>query len=91
MTAYNPPQFSGIPSFNTLFFTSTNENNYLTYPVSQKTNETFLGSVNINQGLVVSGTTNLGATTVAGILTATTTGSTVQNANNILVQPSSSN
>ena len=73
MTAYNPPQYSGISSFITLFFTSTNKNNYLIYPVSQQTNKIFLGSVNVNQGLVVSGTTNLGAAT----------GSTVQNSNNL--------
>lgn len=80
MTAYNPPLYSGIPDFNTTFFTSTNVNNYLTYPVSQQTNETFLGSVNINQKL-----------TVSGVLTATNAGSLVQSANTVLVQPSSSN
>ena len=73
MTAYNPPKYSGIPSFNTLFFTSTNENNFVTYPVSQQTNETFLGSVNVNQNLTIGGTTNLGATSVSGVLTAGTT------------------
>ena len=79
MTAYNPPLYSGIPSFKRLFFTSTNTDNLLTYPVSKQTNETFLGSVFIDQKL-----------TVGGVLTATAAGSLVQNANSVLANITSS-
>ena len=66
MTAYNAPTYFISNGFNLIFYTSTNTNNYLTYPVSQLTNETFLGSVAINQNLNVSGTSNLNNTLTLG-------------------------
>ena len=66
MTTYNPPSYFISNGFNLIFYTSTNKNNYLTYPVSQLTNETFLGSVAINQDLNVSGASNLNKTLTLG-------------------------
>ena len=66
MTAYNPPSFY-IPNwFNAIFFTSTNTDNYLTYPVSQNIDETFLGSITTQKNLTVLGTSNLNNTLTLG-------------------------
>ena len=66
MTAYNPPSFY-IPNwFNAIFFTSTNSDNYLTYPVSQNIDETFLGSITTQKNLTVLGTSNLNNTLTLG-------------------------
>ena len=66
MTAYNPPSFY-IPNwFNAIFFTSTNSYNYLTYPVSQNIDETFLGSITTQKNLTVLGTSNLNNTLTLG-------------------------
>ena len=78
MSAYNPPLYLGIPNFNSLFYISANTNNYLTYPVSQQTDETFLGSVIINNNLTVAGNTQ-----------ALNALSTITNSNNVYVTPTS--
>ena len=66
MTAYNPPSFFISNGFNLIFFTSTNSNNYLTYPVSQNIDETFLGSITTQKNLIVLGTSNLNNTLTLG-------------------------
>ena len=66
MTAYNPPSFFISNGFNLIFLTSTNSNNYLTYPVSQNIDETFLGSITTQNNLTVLGTSNLNNTLTLG-------------------------
>ena len=66
MTAYNPPSIFVSNGFNLIFFTSTNSNNYLTYPIYQNIDEILLGSITTQKNLTVLGTSNLNNTLTLG-------------------------